>query len=648
MVIRRCALLVLLIPLFWSHWALGATPEPQSADTLAQIRARGNTIVVGIPVDYAPFGFVDEHGQMAGLDVDLVRAMAAAWDVEVQFVPVTPSDRVQRLASGAVDLVTGLPHHWADEPQIDFSETYFADGQRWLVRADAGIGASAHLSGQKVAIIRGSLGQDALAALASPPDVTVLPFQEYPPAVAALRGGQVAAVAVGSAFARQLVQNDPALAILPAGLRDAPYAFGIRSNDAAFRHLVDFTLQQLVQQGDYAAIIRRWLPNTVPLALEVWPGQLPYTAASAPDQLPVTAARWTVIAQRQQLVVGVRYDLPPFSFVGADGVVAGFDIDLAKRLAEDWLGDEQALELVPVTAATALPLLQSGAADLVMGGLVHTHNGALIADYSQSYLYDTQRLLVRAESGLTGLADLQGRRVAAIQGSAELAQLTAAAQDQQVAIDLLPFQEYGAALQALQAGQVDAVSAGSTVLQATVQQHPELIVVGEPLAQFAYAVGLPAGDSALRDRVNQTLQALMADGRFAAMHAAWLDPASPLAVERWLGVPVTGSEFSAQAAQAQAEATPTTASALAAATPSSTPVASHSAVLLPTVTPTALLTATLSTYRVQAGDTLNSIAVKLYNDPFAWSLLYEANRNLIGSDPNRLFAGTVLTVPEKP
>nr|HMN31036.1 transporter substrate-binding domain-containing protein [Caldilineaceae bacterium] len=209
MLIRRCLLLLCLLPLFSSQWVLGASPAPQTAATIAQIRARGNQLVVGIPLDYAPFGFVDERGEMAGLDVDLVRALAAAWSVEVQFVPVTPSDRVQRLVSGALDLVSGLPHRWADEPQIDFSQRYYQDGQRWLVRADAGFSAAGHLSGQKVAIIRGSLGQDALAVFTGQPKVSVLPFQEYPPAVAGLRSGQVAAVAVGSAFARQLVQQDP-------------------------------------------------------------------------------------------------------------------------------------------------------------------------------------------------------------------------------------------------------------------------------------------------------------------------------------------------------------------------------------------------------------------------------------------------------
>jgi hypothetical protein len=50
-------------------------------------------------------------------------------------------------------------------------------------------------------------------------------------------------------------------------------------------------------------------------------------------------------------------------------------------------------------------------------------------------------------------------------------------------------------------------------------------------------------------------------------------------------------------------------------------------------------------YRINAGDTVSRIAAVKYGDMFLWLLLYDANRSVIGSDPNRIFPGQVLTIP---
>lgn len=55
-----------------------------------------------------------------------------------------------------------------------------------------------------------------------------------------------------------------------------------------------------------------------------------------------------------------------------------------------------------------------------------------------------------------------------------------------------------------------------------------------------------------------------------------------------------------------------------------------------------------NTYTVQAGDTLWSIAEKSYNDGFAWTKIYDANKAVIGSDPWKIEKGIDLTIPSLP
>jgi LysM domain len=54
-----------------------------------------------------------------------------------------------------------------------------------------------------------------------------------------------------------------------------------------------------------------------------------------------------------------------------------------------------------------------------------------------------------------------------------------------------------------------------------------------------------------------------------------------------------------------------------------------------------------STYTVQAGDTLWDIAQRAYNDPEDWDTIYDANKHVIGNDPNLIKPGQVLQIPSQ-
>jgi ABC-type amino acid transport substrate-binding protein len=65
---------------------------------------------------------------------------------------------------------------------------------------------------------------------------------------------------------------------------------------------------------------------------------------------------------------------------------------------------------------------------------------------------------------------------------------------------------------------------------------PGLGVLPLRLTQVPLALGLPPGDSAFRDLVNLTLQAMKAEGQFDALYSTWFDDAPP-ALEVWTGAP---------------------------------------------------------------------------------------------------------------
>ena len=78
--------------------------------------------------------------------------------------------------------------------------------------------------------------------------------------------------------------------------------------------------------------------KTVPLIPTSTPP--PPTAHPLPDNATVGAR----IQTRGHLVVGIRYDLPPFGYVTDEGTVAGFGVDVGKELARRWLGNPEAVQ----------------------------------------------------------------------------------------------------------------------------------------------------------------------------------------------------------------------------------------------------------------------------------------------------------------
>jgi 5'-nucleotidase len=93
--------------------------------------------------------------------------------------------------------------------------------------------------------------------------------------------------------------------------------------------------------------------------------------------------------------------------------------------------------------------------------------------------------------------------------------------------------------------------------------------------------------------------------------------------------------------------TPATIAATASPSPDSKPAAPPP-VPLPSPSPSPSPAIVGDTYVVAEGDTLATIAEKLYGDPSLWRRIYEANASAIGSNPDTLRLGTTLRIPPKP
>ena len=128
--------------------------------------------------------------------------------------------------------------------------------------------------------------------------------------------------------------------------------------------------------------------------------------------------------------------------------------------------------------------------------------------------------MVSGESDIKGLRDLKGRTIGVQSGST--AQETLVASDLYSDDTMVPLQDNVTLLQKLEEGSVDAVFLDSIVAYYFIAaNNKEFYVIPGNLEQEDYAIGFRKGDDALRDKVDEVIDEMKADGSLAEISKKW-------------------------------------------------------------------------------------------------------------------------------
>ena len=129
-------------------------------------------------------------------------------------------------------------------------------------------------------------------------------------------------------------------------------------------------------------------------------------AAPAEEEAPAPAAPTggviETIKSRGKVVCGGRTDLAGFGMLDDAGNNMDFDIDLCRAVAAAVLGDPQAIEVVPLTAADRGPALQTAEVDLLSRNVTWTASrDAQWGNFTIIMFFDGQGFMIREDSGIT-------------------------------------------------------------------------------------------------------------------------------------------------------------------------------------------------------------------------------------------------------
>lgn len=220
------------------------------------------------------------------------------------------------------------------------------------------------------------------------------------------------------------------------------------------------------------------------------------------------------------LKVGVKEDVPNFGLRNTEtGEIEGFEVDLAKMLAAEILGDENAVELTPVTAKTRGPLLDNGELDLVIATFTITEERKLTYNFSTAYYEDAVGLLVKKDAGFTGLADMDGAVIGVAQSATSKDAVQAAADELGVSVTFSEYATYPEIKAALDSGRVDAFCVDGSILGGYVDDST--MILPDRFSPQEYGVTSNLNNVALAEAVDGYINGWLEDGTIEELITKW-------------------------------------------------------------------------------------------------------------------------------
>ena len=225
------------------------------------------------------------------------------------------------------------------------------------------------------------------------------------------------------------------------------------------------------------------------------------------------------VKEKDKIVFGVKNDTRLFGLKNpSTGEVEGFDIDIAKALAAEILGDESKAEFKEVTSKTRIPLLNNGDIDAIVATMTITEDRKKEVDFTDVYFDAGQSLLVKKGSSIKGIDDLKGKTVLATKGSTSAINIREKAPDAKV----LEFENYAEAFTALKAGQGDALTTDDSILYGMADEDPNYEFVGGTFTEEPYGIAVKKGNTALVSELNKALKSLKDSGKYDEIKKKWI------------------------------------------------------------------------------------------------------------------------------
>lgn len=218
-----------------------------------------------------------------------------------------------------------------------------------------------------------------------------------------------------------------------------------------------------------------------------------------------------------KLTVAASLDFPPFENLNGDKP-EGFEVDLMGLLAEE-LGLESSY-LPSTKFDTIVPLIKTGGkADVGVSGITITDERLESVDFTDPICDVNQSITVLKDSGVTDVAQLEGKKVGGQTGTTGYEWAAENIKD----VEMVGFDEMTAVFAALQSGQIDAIAVDWPVANYYVKTaYDDCQIIKEIPTGEQYAIAVSKDNPELTKALNKAIKAVRENGKYDELDAKWL------------------------------------------------------------------------------------------------------------------------------
>jgi glutamate/aspartate transport system substrate-binding protein len=258
---------------------------------------------------------------------------------------------------------------------------------------------------------------------------------------------------------------------------------------------------------------------------------LTVAAGSAMAQANDTLAK---VKASGSISMGVRESSGALSYTLGDGKFAGFHVEVCQRIVaevEKAVGRKLEVKYTPVTSQNRIPLVQNGTVDIECGSTTNNATRQKDVSFLNTTYVEEVRIAVKANSGITSIAQLNGKNVATTTGTTSVQHLRKHERGTGVDFKEVFGKDHADSFLLLDSGRADAFVMDGSILAgniANAKNPADFRIVGEVLSVEPIAIMVRKDDAAFKKLGNDAIAAMVKSGDMAKLWDKWfMQPIPP-------------------------------------------------------------------------------------------------------------------------
>jgi len=233
--------------------------------------------------------------------------------------------------------------------------------------------------------------------------------------------------------------------------------------------------------------------------------------------------------------MGVRESSGALSYTLGDGKYAGFHVEICQRVLADvqkQLGLPRLdVKYQAVTSQNRIPLVQNGTVDIECGSTTNNATRQKDVSFAVTTYVEEVRIAVKANSGITSIAQLSGKKVATTTGTTSVQLLRKHERANGVNFEEVFGKDHADSFLLMESGRADAFVMDGQILAGNIakaKNPADFRIVGEVLSVEPIAIMMRKDDPAFKKAVDGSITAMMKSGEIAKLYDKWfLQPIPP-------------------------------------------------------------------------------------------------------------------------